>query len=57
MLQTMTEEFRAEREVRFQVVDRIRSRLPDLPPEEITLDVAQAIAAARADVADEAPNA
>ncbi len=42
----------AEREIRFQVLDRIRSRLPDLPREEVEQDVAEAIAAVRkADVA------
>ncbi len=42
----------AEREIRFQVLDRVRSRLPDLPPEEVEQDVAEAIAAVRkADVA------
>jgi prevent-host-death family protein len=45
------EQLIAEREARFQVVDRIRSRLPDLPLEEVELDVAQAIAAVRANVA------
>lgn len=38
----------AEREARFRVLDRIRSRIPDLPPEEIEQDVNQAIAALRA---------
>ena len=41
----------AEREARFQVLDRIREQLPDLPPETVSEDVAQAIAKARADYA------
>ena len=39
----------AEREARFQILDRIRSRVPDLPPEEVEQDVAEAIAAVRND--------
>ena len=38
----------AEREARFQVLDRIRSRGPDLPIEEVERDVAEATAAVRA---------
>ena len=38
----------AEREARFQVLDEIRRRLPDLPVEEVEEDVAEAIAAVRA---------
>ena len=38
----------AEREARFQVVDRIRSRLPLASQEEVERDVAEAIAAVRA---------
>jgi len=38
----------AEREARFQVLDRIRSRLPDVPLEQVEQDVAEAIAAVRA---------
>ncbi len=34
----------AEREARFQVLDRIRQRLPDVPPSEVEQDVAEAIA-------------
>jgi prevent-host-death family protein len=41
----------AERETRFQVIDRIRGRLPDVAPSEVELDVAEAIAAVKADVA------
>ena len=44
----------AEREARFQVLDRIRSRLPEIPEEEVEQDVAEAIAAVRADVAHRA---
>jgi prevent-host-death family protein len=42
------EQLIAEREVRFQVLDRIRNRLPDLPAEEVGDDVSRAIAAVRA---------
>lgn len=38
----------AEREARFEVLDEIRRRLPDLPVEEVEQDVAEAIAAVRA---------
>jgi prevent-host-death family protein len=38
----------AEREARFQILDKIRRRLPDLPVEEVEQDVAEAIAAVRA---------
>ena len=38
----------AEREARFQVLDEIRQRLPDLPVEEVEQDVAETIAAVRA---------
>jgi prevent-host-death family protein len=41
------EQLVAEREARFQVLDRIRVRLPDLPEEEIESDVTQAIAELR----------
>lgn len=44
----MYERLIAEREARFQVLDRIRSRLPDVPQEEVERDVAEAIAAVRA---------
>ncbi len=37
----------AEREARFQVLDEIRHRLPDLSVEEVEQDVAEAIAAVR----------
>jgi hypothetical protein len=33
----------AERETRFQVHDRIRSRVPDVSAQEVTRDAAQAI--------------
>ena len=39
----------AEREARFQILDRVRSRLPDVPEEEVERDVAEAIAAVRLD--------
>lgn len=38
----------AEREARFQVLDRIRSRAPDIPAQEVAQDVAEAIKAVRA---------
>ena len=41
----------AEREARFQVLDRIRSRVPEAPLEEVEQDVAEAIAAVRAHAA------
>ena len=37
----------AEREVRFQVLDRIRNRLPEIPQEEVEKDVSRAIDALR----------
>lgn len=41
------EQLVAEREARFQVLDRIRSKLPEIPEEEIKNDVSQAVDAAR----------
>jgi len=38
----------AEREARFEVLDRIRSRLPNVSASEVEQDVAEAIAAVRA---------
>ena len=38
----------AERDARFQVLDRVRSKLPDIPGEEIEEDVRKAIRAVRA---------
>ena len=37
-----------EREARFQVLDSIRSRLPDIPGEEVEEDVRKAIQSVRA---------
>jgi len=37
----------AEREARFDVLDRIRNRMPDLSTSEVEQDVAEAIAAVR----------
>ena len=37
----------AERRARFEVLDRIRSGLPDIPPEEIDKDVADAVSKVR----------
>lgn len=45
----------AEREARFQALDQIRDRLPDLSLEEIQQDVAEAIAAVRASSASSRP--
>ena len=42
------ERLMAEREARFRVLDRIRSRAPQAPPEEVERDVADAVAAVRA---------
>jgi prevent-host-death family protein len=44
----------AEREARFQVLDEIRARLPDLPAEQVEQDVSLAITAVRAGDADAA---
>ena len=41
------EQLVAEREARFQVLDRIRSKLPAIPGEEVEKDVSQAIDALR----------
>ena len=41
------EQLVAEREARFQVLDRIRSKLPEIPGEEVEEDVSQAINALR----------
>lgn len=38
----------AERDARLAVLDRIRSRLPEVPEAEVEQDVAAAVAAARA---------
>lgn len=43
----MYERLIAEREARFQVLDRVHERLPDLSEEEVAADVAEAIAAVR----------
>lgn len=37
----------AERRARFEVLDTIRSRLPDIPPEQIDRDIANAISKVR----------
>jgi prevent-host-death family protein len=37
------EQLIAEREARFQVLDRIRNRLPKIPEEEVEKDISQAI--------------
>jgi prevent-host-death family protein len=38
----------SERETRFQILDNIRSRMPNVPIEEVEQDVAEAVAAVRA---------
>ena len=43
----MYEQLVGEREARFQVLGRIRNRLPDVPVEEVEQDVAEAIRAVR----------
>ena len=43
----MYERLIAEREARFQVIDRIRSHLPEVSQEEVQQDVAEAIASIR----------
>jgi prevent-host-death family protein len=48
----MYQQLIAEREARFQVLDRVRSRLPDASSEKVERDVAAAIAAVRRDCAD-----
>jgi hypothetical protein len=45
------EQFVAEREARFEILDRIRAHLPELPAEEVEQDVSEAFAAVRADAA------
>ncbi len=42
----------AERELRFRTLDRIRSRLPEVAPEEIERDVEDAIASVRSACAE-----
>jgi prevent-host-death family protein len=51
----MYERLMAEREARFEVLNRIRERLPELSPEEVEQDVAEAIAAVRAADAEGGP--
>jgi prevent-host-death family protein len=41
------EQLVAEREARFQVLDRLRSRLPEIPEEEVKSDVSQVIDSVR----------
>ena len=45
----------ADREARFQVLDRIRGRVPELTAEEVEQDGAEAVAAARAPGAEGGP--
>ena len=51
----MYEQVIAEREARFQVLDRIRSRVPDVSSEEVAQDVAEAVEAVRATYAQGCP--
>jgi prevent-host-death family protein len=44
---TTYERLVAERRARFEVLDRIRSRLPELSPEEIEADVTKAVTRVR----------
>lgn len=48
----MYQQLVAEREARFKILDRIRSRLPEVSPEEVEHDVVEAIAAVRLDRAE-----
>ena len=41
-------QFIVERESRFQVIDRVRERLSELPQEEVECDVAEVLAAIKA---------
>jgi len=46
----------SEREARFQILDDIRKRMPDIPAEEVEQDVVEAVAAVRAaDTAEQEP--
>jgi len=51
----MYERLMAEREARFEVLDRIRQRLPEVSAEELDQDVAEAIAGVRAAGAEGGP--
>ena len=51
----MYEQLVAEREARFQILDSIRERLPDVSEEEVMNDVAEAVRAVRADDAARRP--
>jgi prevent-host-death family protein len=51
----MYERLMAEREARFEVLDRVRERVPEVSPEEVEKDVAEAIAAVRAADAEGGP--
>lgn len=43
------EQLVSEREARFEVIDRIRAKTPDVPEAEVFEDVAEAIAAIRSE--------
>ncbi len=47
------EQLVAEREARFQVLDRLRSKLPEIPEEEVQNDVSQAVGALRKPASNE----
>ena len=51
----MYERLIADREARFEAVDRIRGRVPELSVEEVEQDVAEAVAAVRAPGAEGGP--
>ena len=44
----MYEQMVAEREARFQVLERVRQRLPELPAQEVEQDVSEAVGKVRA---------
>ena len=51
----MDERLKTGQEDHFQVLDRIRARMPDVPVEEVEQDVAEALAAIRTESAPEDP--
>jgi len=51
----MYERIMVEREDRFNVLDNIRKRLPNVPPDQVEKDIAEAVAAVRASGAASRP--
>ena len=51
----MYERLVAEREARFQVIERIRAHIPDVPADQVEKDVAEAVEALRASRAARRP--